>query len=188
MAEQEEQPITALDAPEAGQSRTGQAVALARLLLQECTSLLQLYKEREKFLSNYTPDGKRIVSLSPDSEEPSTEEQVQLLHSALRQCLGLLHCVILKEEDEWGKVEGEYESMRTSVRARLEHLLCSTKGLVETDGANLEVTPDNQCNEEIDGSGGVFGFKLWTYRVLLELIHWADHAAKTLHVLHTERE
>lgn len=98
-------------------------------------------------MSNYTPDGKRIVSLSPDSEEPSIVEQVQVLHSALRQCLGLLHCVIQKEEEEWGKAEDEYESMRTNVRARLEHLLHSTKGLVETDGANMEVTPDNQCNE-----------------------------------------
>ncbi|CAI5668761.1 ciliary neurotrophic factor [Oreochromis niloticus] len=181
MAEQEEQPI-------AGRSLTGQAVALARLLHHECTSLLRLYTERETFLSSYTPDGKRLVSPSPESEEPSTEEQVQLLHSALRQCLGLLHRVIQKEEEEWGKLEDEYESMRKSVQARLEHLLYSTKGLVQTDGTNLEVTPDNQCNEETDGSGGVFGFKLWTYRVLLELIHWSDHAAKTLHVLHTERE
>lgn len=108
---------------------------------------LSFQTERETFLSSYTPDGKRLVSASPESEEPSTEEQVHLLHSALRQCLGLLHRVIQKEEEEWGKLEDEYESMRKNVRARLEHLLYSTKGLVETDGTNLEVTPDNQCNE-----------------------------------------
>lgn len=43
MAEQEEQQITALDAPVPGPSQTGRAVALARLLHHECTRLLQLY-------------------------------------------------------------------------------------------------------------------------------------------------
>uniref|UniRef100_A0A3Q3II05 Uncharacterized protein n=1 Tax=Monopterus albus TaxID=43700 RepID=A0A3Q3II05_MONAL len=183
MAEQEEQRITV-----PGQSPTGRAVALARLLHYECTRLLQLYKEKETFLSDHTPDGGRIVSLVPDSEESSTEEQVQSVHSALRQCLGLLHCVILKEEEEWGELEGDYETMRKNVRFRLEHLLLSTKDLVETDDTILEITPDHQCTEEVDDAGGAFGLKLWTYRVLLELIHWADHAVQTLHALHTDRE
>jgi len=95
----------------------------------------------------HTPDGERIVSLSLEAEEPSTEDQVQLLHSALRQCLGLLHCVILKEEEEWGKMESDYETLKKNVRARLEHLLHSTKALVETEDTTLEVTPDHQCNE-----------------------------------------
>lgn len=44
MAEQEEQqPLPVPDAPVPGSSRTGRAVALARLLLHECTRLLQLY-------------------------------------------------------------------------------------------------------------------------------------------------
>ncbi|XP_035530734.1 ciliary neurotrophic factor [Morone saxatilis] len=190
MAEQEEQQqITALDTPVPGPSQTGRAVALARLLHHECTHLLQLYKEKETFLSDHTPDGGRIVSLSLDSEEPSAEEQVLLLHSALRQCLGLIHCVIEKEEEEWGELEGDYEAMRKNVHLRLEHLLHSTKDLVETEDKTLEVTPDHQHNtEETDGAGGVFGLKMWTYRVLQELIHWADHAAQTLHVLHKERE
>uniref|UniRef100_A0A3Q1B3R7 Uncharacterized protein n=1 Tax=Amphiprion ocellaris TaxID=80972 RepID=A0A3Q1B3R7_AMPOC len=188
MAEQEEQQITQPDPPVSGQSRTGRAVSLARLLHRECTRLLQLYKEKETFLSDHTPEGGRIVSLSPDSEASSAEEQVQCLHSALRQCLGLLHCVILKEEEEWGRLEGDYETMKKNVRTRLEHLLLTTKDLVETEETTLEVTPDHQCNEEVDGTGGLFGLKMWTYRVLLELIHWADHAAQTLHVLHRERE
>ncbi|CAB1418844.1 unnamed protein product [Pleuronectes platessa] len=183
---EEQPPITELDAPGAGRSRTGRAAALARLLHHECTRLLQLYKERETFLLDHTPDSGRILSLSPDSEEPSSEETVQLLHAALRQCLGLLHCVILKEEEEWGELEGDYETMRTNVRARLEHLLHSTKSLAESESKPLEVTPDHQCNEEPDGAGGAFGLKMWTYRVLLELIHWADHAVQTLHILHTE--
>ncbi|XP_069001499.1 ciliary neurotrophic factor-like [Embiotoca jacksoni] len=186
MAEQEEPQITVLDAPVPGPSLTGNAVSLARLLHHECSHLLQLYKEKEAFLSDHTPDSGRIVSLSPDSEEPSTAEQVQLLHSALRQCLGLLHCVALKEEEEWGNLEGDYESMRKTVRARLEILLHIIKNLAGVDGTSLEVTPDHQCNEEVDG--GVFELKMWTYRVLLELIHWAEHAVRTLHVLHAEGE
>ncbi|KAF0029305.1 uncharacterized protein LOC118289170 [Scophthalmus maximus] len=189
--EQQQQPTTTtteLDAPAAGRTRTGRAAALARLLHLECTRLLQLYKERETFLLDHTPDSGRIVSLSPDSEEPSTEEKVQWLHSALRQCLGLLHCVIHKEEEEWGELEGDYEAMRKSVQARLEYLLHSTKDLLQTESGTLEVTPDHRCDEETDGAGGAFGLKMWTYRVLLELIHWADHAAQTLHILHTERE
>lgn len=98
-------------------------------------------------MPDHTPDSGRIVSMSPDSEEPSTEEQVQFLHSALRQCLGLLQCVIVKEEEEWGELEGDYETMRKKVRFRLEHLLNSTKALVEIEGTTLEVTPDHQCNE-----------------------------------------
>lgn len=105
-------------------------------------------KERETFLAGHTPDGVRIVSLSPDAEG----QQVQLLHSALRQCLGLLQCVIQKEEEEWGELEGEYENMRKTVRVRLEHLLFSTKDLVESEDGDLEVTPDHQCDEvEYDG-------------------------------------
>uniref|UniRef100_A0A671TL13 Uncharacterized protein n=1 Tax=Sparus aurata TaxID=8175 RepID=A0A671TL13_SPAAU len=188
MAEQEEQQITVPDAPVPGPSQTGRAVALARLLHHECTRLLQLYKERETFLSDHAPDGQRIVSLSPDSEEPSVEQQVQLLHAALRQCLGLLHCVTVKEEEEWGELEGDYETMRKNVRVRLEHLLYSTKDLGETEDTTLEVTPDHKCNEETDSAGGGFGLKMWTYRVLQELVHWANHAAQTLHVLHKERE
>ncbi|KAE8279067.1 hypothetical protein D5F01_LYC22653 [Larimichthys crocea] len=190
MAEQDEQQqqITVLeDTPVPGESQTGRAVALARLLHHECAHLLQLYKQKETFLADHTPDGGRIVSLSHDSEEPSLEQQVQLLHAALRQCLGLIHCVIVKEEEEWGELEGDYETMRKNVRFRLEHLLYSTKDLAETEDTTLEVTPDHQCTEETDGAGGVFGLKVWTYRVLLELIHWADHAAQTLHVLHKER-
>uniref|UniRef100_A0A3Q3AC77 Ciliary neurotrophic factor n=1 Tax=Kryptolebias marmoratus TaxID=37003 RepID=A0A3Q3AC77_KRYMA len=189
MAEREEQPLTASDStPAPGPSRTGRAVALARLLHHECTDLLRLYKEKETFLSDHTPDGGRIITLSSEAEEPSAEEQVQLLHSALRQCLGLLHCVILKEEEEWGELEGDYETMRKTVRGRLEHLLYSTRDLVGTEDVALEVTPDHRCNQEVDGAGGAFGLKMWTYRVLLELIHWANHADKALHVLHLARE
>lgn len=189
MAEQEQRNKTGDDPEQAGSGsgRTGSAVALARLLHRECTHLLQLFREKESFSEDFTPDGGRIVSLSADSES-STVEQVLLLHSALRQCLGLIHCVIAKEVEEWGELEGDYESMRKNVHQRLEYLLHATKALMETDKTILEVTPDHQCIEEVDGLAGVFAIKMWTYRVLLELVHWADHAAQTLHKLHSERE
>ncbi|KAK7909869.1 hypothetical protein WMY93_014553 [Mugilogobius chulae] len=191
MAAQGTQSQTPGDEPEqpgSGAGQTGRAVALARLLHRECSHLLQLFKEKESFFENYTPDGGRIVSLSTDSEEPSTEEQVLRLHSALRQCLGLIHCVILKEEEEWGELEGDYESMRKNVHQRLQYLLHTTKALMETEETILEVTPDHQCTEEVDGSSGLFALKMWTFRVLVELVHWADHAANTLYKLHSETE
>ncbi|KAI4808764.1 hypothetical protein KUCAC02_000810 [Chaenocephalus aceratus] len=141
----------ALDSTLPGPTQTGRAVSIARLLHHECGLLLQLYKEKESFLSSYSPDGGRMVSPSPvPQEEASGEQRVERLHAALRQCLGLLH----------------------------NHLLLSTRGLLEGPDTTLE---------EPDGAGGLFGLKVWTYRVLLELHHWADHAAETLHVFHTER-
>lgn len=184
MADPEQQQT---DQPGSGTGHTARAVALARLLHEECTHLLKLYREKESFFDDYTPDSGRIVSLSA-SEEPSTDEQVLLLHSALRQCLGLLHCVIEREVEEWGELEGDYENMRKNVRQRLDYLLHTTKALMDTEDTILEVGPDHQCNEEVDGSAGVFAMKLWTFRVLLELVHWADHATNTLHKLHSERE
>lgn len=189
MAGQEQITVDArdgLDMPAPG--KTGRAVALARLLHQDCTQLLDLYRERESFSSDHTPQGDRIVSLSLGSSDLSVEQQVQLVHAALRQCLGLLECLILKEEEEMGELEGEYETVRRTVRARLRHLLHSTRVLLEAEEGTVDVTPDHQCNEEVDGVVGTFAAKLWTYRVLLELIHWADSASQTLHVLHTERE
>lgn len=50
----------------------------------------------------------------------------------------------------------------------------------------LQFSSSSLSVQEVDGAGGIFGLKLWTYRVLLELVHWADHAERTLHTLHTE--
>lgn len=57
MAEQEEQTVTVRDAPVPGQSRTGRAVALARLLHHECTQLLQLYVSLSALHSGYAKHG-----------------------------------------------------------------------------------------------------------------------------------
>lgn len=98
-------------------------------------------------MATYSPDEGRLVSLSHDGGEPSAEQRVRSLHQALRQCLGLIHCVILKEEEEWGATEGDYETTKKSVRVRLEYLLLTTKDLVETEDVTLEVTPDHRCNQ-----------------------------------------
>ncbi|KAM6949193.1 ciliary neurotrophic factor [Aplochiton taeniatus] len=189
MAEQQEITVDGLDMPAAGRSKTWRAAELARLLHHECTRLLALFREKESFITKHIPAGGRIVPLSLPEEDSSSEEQVQLLHSALRQCLGLLHCLILKEEEEeMGASEGEYEAKRKVVRASLERLLHSTRVLLECEGAMVEITPDHQCNEEVDGGIGAFGGKMWTYRVLLELTHWADSALQTLNLIHTESE
>ena len=89
-----------------------------------------------------------MVSPSPvPQEEASGEQQVERLHAALRQCLGLLHSVLLKEEEEWGEQEEDYETLKKNVRHRLEHLLLSTRGLLEGPDTTLEVTPDHQGTE-----------------------------------------
>ncbi|XP_051941601.1 ciliary neurotrophic factor-like [Hippocampus zosterae] len=187
--EEQEEGMKSPDTPVPGSSPTGKALSLARLLQSECSRLLQLYTEQETFLSEEPPKGSRMVSLSPSAEQPDPEEAVRRLHAALRQCLGLLHSAIARAEEEWGELEGDYETLRHTVRIRLEHLLHTTKNLLQTDDATLEVTPDIRCDEETDGGGGgAFQLKIWTHRVLLELVHWADHATQALHVLHTQRE
>ncbi|XP_049590978.1 uncharacterized protein [Syngnathus scovelli] len=192
MAEQqqqeEEEGMRSPNTPVPGGSPTGKALSLARLLQYECSRLLQLYTEQETFLSELPAEGGRMVSLGPSTEEPDPEEAARRMHAALRQCLGLLHCAIARAVEEWGEGESDYETLRYTVRIRLEHLLHITKNLLQTDDVALEVTPDTRCDEETDGGGGPFQLKLWTHRVLVELVHWADHATQALHVLHTQRE
>ncbi|KAJ8410935.1 hypothetical protein AAFF_G00179700 [Aldrovandia affinis] len=171
-------------------SRTGRAVALARLLNRDCTRLLELYRERENFPPEMCLEKDRIVALSPSAPHLSANERVWLLHSALHQCLRLLERVIGWEDEQGFGEEGEYESMRSTVKDRLGHLLQSTKTLlVEGEGiAPLTPNPDNP--EETDGleKGGIFEAKLWTCRVLQELIHWTQSTAQTLHTMHSERD
>ncbi|KAJ8416491.1 hypothetical protein AAFF_G00357790 [Aldrovandia affinis] len=178
--------------PGSGRSRTGKAVSLARLLHRDCTRLLELYKEKESLPSEHSLEMDRIVSLCVSSPNLSTDERVWLLHSALRQCLGLLEYVIGREEELEGEGEGEYESVRNSVRDRLGHLLHTTRVLLKNEEETNVPAPDPDCNKvkevEVDEGDGTFGVKLWIYRVLQELIHWTHSASETLHTLHSERE
>ncbi|XP_036372872.1 ciliary neurotrophic factor, partial [Megalops cyprinoides] len=176
--------------PGSVRSRTGKAAALARLLHRDCTRLLELYREREHFPPEFSPEKGRIVPVAPSAPHLSASERVCLLHSALRQCLGLLERVIGWEEEQGADGEGEYQSVRNAVRDRLGHLLQSTKALLVDGEGMAALTPDPNNAEEMDGLGrdGAFGAKLWAYRVLQELIHWTHSTAQTLHALQTDRE
>ncbi|KAG5845030.1 ciliary neurotrophic factor-like [Anguilla rostrata] len=176
--------------PGSRRSRTGKAVALARLLHRDCTRLLELYKEKESFPSEHSLETDRILSLCVSSPDLSMDERVWLHHSALQQCLRLLEYVIGREEELEGEGGGEYESVRNSVRERLGHLLHSTRVLLEKEEEDNVPTPDPDCNKDVDvdEGDGVFGVKLWIYRVLQELIHWTHSASETLHTFHSERE
>ncbi|KAJ8383140.1 hypothetical protein SKAU_G00039180 [Synaphobranchus kaupii] len=158
--------------PGSGRSRTGKAVALARLLHRDCTRLLELY----------------VSDINHDRYH--CNERVWLLHSALKQCLGLLEYVIGREEELEGEGDGEYESVRNSVRDRLGHLLHTTRVLLEKEEEAEMPAHDPDCNKdvEVDEGDGVFGVKLWIYRVLQELIHWTHSASEALHTFHSERE
>ncbi|KAA0723982.1 hypothetical protein E1301_Tti021453 [Triplophysa tibetana] len=179
------------DAPVPTRSAADRAAALARLLHRDCTRLLELYKERESFLSHLVPDGRRLVSLVLCREALTTDEQVGHVRSALRRCTELLECLISREVEEMGEeMEGEYETLRKAVKDRLGHLVHSTGALLENSEGGCPPSPETKCAEgqdEVDGSG-MFAAKLWTYRVLLELIHWTDWASQTLHVFHTETQ
>lgn len=178
-------------AADPGRSATDRAAALARLLHRDCTRLLELYKEREDFLSQHAPGDERLVTLALCPEALSTAEQVGHVRSALRRCMELLECLISREVEEMGEeLEGEYESLRKTVKDRLGHLVHSTAALLENGEGGCPPSPPLQCpkgQDEVEGSDS-FAAKIWTYRVLLELIHWTDSASQTLHLFHTEKQ
>ncbi|KAJ8262321.1 hypothetical protein GJAV_G00165130 [Gymnothorax javanicus] len=176
--------------PGSGRSRTGKAVALARLLHRDCTRLLELYKEKESFPAEHSLETDLILSQCVLAPDLSTDERVWLLHSALRQCLKLLEYVIGREEELEGEGDGEYHTVRNSVRDRLEHLLHATRVLLEKEEEDFVPIPDPVCNKdiEVDEGDSVFGMKLWIYRVLQELIHWTHSTSEALHTYHSERE
>lgn len=172
-------------------SATARAVALAHLLHQESKNLLELYKARESFLSHHVPEGERLLIFDLCADTPSSAQRVGHAHSALSRCLEMLECLVAREMEELGEeFEGEYETARKTVKDRLGHLLHSTGALLENGEDVCTPLPEFQCVEgldEVEGSGS-FAAKLWTYRVLLELIHWSDSAAHALRLLHSERE
>lgn len=177
------------DAPVKARPPADRAAALARLLHRDCTRLLELYKERENFLSHHVPGEKRLVTLGLCPEDLTTAEQVGHVHSALRRCVELLECLISREVEEMGEeLEGEYETLRKAVKDRLGHLVHSTGALLENGEGGCPPSSEINCSEgedEVEGSRS-FAFKLWAYRVLLELIHWTDSASQALHLFHTE--
>ncbi|GAA6069436.1 uncharacterized protein LOC124626516 isoform X1, partial [Tachysurus ichikawai] len=131
---------------EPGRPATARAVALAHLLHQECKNLLELYKEREHFFSPHIPDGERLLIFDLYTDTPSSEQRVGHAHSALSRCLEMLECLIAREVEELGEeFEGEYETVRNTVKNRLGHLLHSTGALLENGEGVCEPLPEFQC-------------------------------------------
>ncbi|XP_076871365.1 uncharacterized protein LOC143521842 [Brachyhypopomus gauderio] len=179
------------DMPALDPSDLTRATGLAHLLHKDCKQLLELFKERESFHSEHVPAGDRLVTFALCPEAPTSTEQVGHVRSALRQCLEMLECVISREVEEMGEeLEGEYEAVRKVVKDRIGHFLHSTGVLLENGEGFCPPSPEIQCTEvvdEVEGSGSFAG-KLWTYKVLLELIHWTDSASQALHLLHSETD
>ncbi|KAL4640602.1 hypothetical protein GN956_G12862 [Arapaima gigas] len=166
----------------------GKAAALARLLHQDCSRLLDLYMEREAFLSEVTVAQERIVTPSPALGRLPPSEQLRLLHSALQQCLGLLQDVMARENEDFGVDDkGEYGRLQNTVKDRLEHLLGSTKLLLVSRDGTAALTPAREVTDGLE-KGNSFSLKVWIYRVLQELIHWMLTAWQTLQALQSRRE
>ncbi|KAF5902214.1 ciliary neurotrophic factor-like, partial [Clarias magur] len=133
---------------EPGRSDTARAVALAHLLHKECTNLLDLYKERESFLSHHVPEGERLLIFDLCADTPSSAQRVGHAHSALSRCLEMLECLIAREVEELGEdFKGEYETARNTVKDRIGHLLHSTGALLENGEGMCAPLPEFQCNQ-----------------------------------------
>lgn len=105
-------------------------------------------KERESFLSQHAPGGERLVTLALCPEALSTAEQVGHVRSALRRCMELLEFLISREVEEMGEeLEGEFESLRKTVKDRLGHLVHSTGALLENGEGGCPSSPPLQCIE-----------------------------------------
>lgn len=90
------------------------------------------------------------MTLALCPEAPSTAEQVGHVRSALRRCMELLECLIVREVEEMGEeLQGEYESLRKTVKDRLGHLLHSTGALLENGEGGCPPSPQMQCTEVI---------------------------------------
>lgn len=88
------------------------------------------------------------MTLALCPEALSTAEQVGHVRSALRRCKELLECLISREVEEMGQeLEGEFESLRKTVKDRLGHLVHSTGALLENGEGGCPPSPQIQCDE-----------------------------------------
>ncbi|XP_073698975.1 ciliary neurotrophic factor [Garra rufa] len=166
-----------------GQAR--RTAALALLVHEECTQLLELYRNSESLPSSPV-DGSYLVSIPPLVPQLSDAEKISLLHAALKECLRLLEDVITRQDADFSDEEdSEYRRKRKTVRDRLGHLLAST-GQLLVDGQKFEA----KVKEELDGqaASGSFGLKMWVVRVLQDLVHWTGQTSDTLRSLPAEMD
>ncbi|TRY65514.1 hypothetical protein DNTS_021736 [Danionella cerebrum] len=137
-----------------------------------------------------SPPGGRLVTLAQCSGTASTAGRLRVQRWALHHCLKLLERLVLsEEEDEEEEEEESLEALRRTVRDRLSHLIHSTAELMRIMKDEVEEEPEGDCaqaEDEVEGAGG-FAVKLWTFRVLHELVHWSEAASHTLHTIHMGR-
>lgn len=107
----------------------------AHYLLSVCPFSPHLQKERESFPSEDILEDSSVVVVPLPCDNPSTDERVWILYSALGQCLEHLQKLISLEEETGCKdvAEEEYKYVRNNVHARLEHLLQSTRQFLVKD-------------------------------------------------------
>ncbi|XP_072534694.1 ciliary neurotrophic factor [Salminus brasiliensis] len=162
--------------------QAGKAAAIARLLHDECTHLLQLYTERESLPSFAAPGG-QLVTLPTLGPQLSPAEKLCFLHAALSECRRLLDEAIKREDAEFAPEEDEYRAQRRTVKDRLGHLLLSTERLL-VDGkkcaASVAEVPDS-----VDG--GTFALKKWILQVLQDIVHWSSQTSEALQTLPGEK-
>lgn len=96
------------------------------------------------------------MTLALCPEALSTAEQVGHVRSALRRCMELLECLISREVEEMGEeLQGEFESLRKTVKDRLGHLVHSTGALLENGEGGCPPSPPLQCTEVIHTSDAI---------------------------------
>lgn len=170
--------------PEQSRTTAARATAIARQLLHECSTLLELYKKKENFTAEDTVPGDGLVSVPPLTAQLDTRDTLWRLHSALLQCRSLLETAIAKDDQEFGGGKrGDYETQRKIVKERLSLLLINTGELLKAAGGPAVPNP-NLDGLVLDASNNLFDLKLWICRVFKEVEHWTKTTITTLQGLH----
>ncbi|XP_061535237.1 ciliary neurotrophic factor isoform X1 [Phycodurus eques] len=162
------------------------AAAVAELLRVESANLLELYRKRERLAADVIAGDGRLVSVAPPSARPDAADKLRRLHAALLRCRGLMESAVAKEDEEMGGGTGEYETLRKTVKERLSSLVNVAGELVKAAGGPAALTPTSSDGSEPDDPG-VFGLKLWLFRVYAEVDFWAKTAVATFRALRNAR-
>ncbi|TRZ00863.1 hypothetical protein DNTS_034083 [Danionella cerebrum] len=153
----------------------GAAAALARLLHSDSVQLLDSYRKSESLPSSGV-SGVHLVSVPPLVPQLSDTDKISILRAALKECLQLLEDVIAKEDEEFSD-ESDYKTKQKTVRDRLRHLLASTEQLADGQTFAAEVKENVLDGQSV---GSSFGLKMWTVRVLQEIVHWTGQTSDIL--------
>ncbi|KAM8842697.1 ciliary neurotrophic factor [Synchiropus picturatus] len=162
-----------------------QAIAVAEQLSVECSTLLELYKQKESFTSEVADS--RLVSAPHPSAQLDSGDKLWSLHMALLQCRGLMKRAMEREEKELGSEKnGSYEGQRRVVKERLSLLVGRTAEILKAVKGAAAVPP-SLAEPEWDGSS-TFELKVWVFRVFKEVDYWTKAAITTLKSLSKSKE